>query len=99
MPLGLLHLLLLLTRHICSNPFQRRHVCICIGVVFVPLGVRQLCIEVALKVGPLITKRRVQVCKARYGWVIWSNRHRLLTWSTCDARRIAHARTRTVTRR
>ena len=65
MPFGLLHLLLLLARHVCSIHFQRRHVCICIGVVLVPLRVRQLCIEVALKVGPLITKRRVQVCKAR----------------------------------
>lgn len=44
----------------CSWCFYGRHVGILVGTVLVPLGVRQLCVEVTLKVGPVITERRVQ---------------------------------------
>lgn len=63
-------LLLFLTRHVrCSKLFRRRHVCICVDIVLIPLGTRQLCVEIAIKVGPMITKRWVQGCQAGDGWV------------------------------
>ena len=67
--LGLLHLVLPIRDVWRLESFQRRHVCIGIGIgiVLVPLSVCQLCVDITLKVGPMITERRVQCRNARHG--------------------------------